>query len=143
MDTVPLYCQRDGFKVPPEEIHVLIIEDDMNTALIEIALFHMMGVQYVYSSSSIAQGLKFVDDVFRVDLVIVDVHVMHAEHDDVWHTLRTHPKLKHARAIAFDDAPLLQEHNGGHDTTLAVDGWIALPEDFDNFQQQVQAIFNQ
>jgi response regulator of citrate/malate metabolism len=141
MDMTELYCQPGGFKIPPEEIHVLVVEDDMNTALIEIALFHMMGVQYVYSSASIAQGLKFVDDVFRVDLILLNIGLLHEQSLHDWQQLLTHSRLKRARTIAVVDNTLLS--HPCFNQSGAFDGWIETPVDFDRFYGQIRAVFNQ
>lgn len=124
--------------IRPEDAYVLVIEDDSNNLMITMDLLRMMGVRYINARASGRQGLKLLETLPRVDLVLLDIQLPHEDGYEVLRQLRAHPKLRTTRVAAVTANVLPQDEARAR--AAGFDGFIGKPIDFDRFPQQVGAL---
>jgi two-component system, cell cycle response regulator DivK len=130
----------EKIRIPPEEAHVLVIEDNPDNLLVVTDLLRMIGVKYINSRASGRQGIKLAETLPRVDLILLDIQLPYEDGYEVLRKIRAHPRLKHTCVVAVTANVLTQDEQKARQAGF--DGFIGKPLDFDRFPQQIRSILN-
>lgn len=121
-----------------EDAYVLVIEDDPNNLMITMELLRMTGVKYANARASGRQGLKLIETLPRIDLILLDIQLPNEDGYEVLRQIRTHPKLCTTRVVAVTANVLPQDEARAR--VAGFDGFIGKPLNFDWFPTQISAI---
>jgi two-component system, cell cycle response regulator DivK len=124
--------------IQPEDAYVLVIEDDANNLMIATDLLRMIGVRYINARASGRQGLKLIETLPQLHLILLDIQLPYEDGYAVLKQLRANPKLADTLIIAVTANVLPQDEARAR--AAGFDGFIGKPIDFDLFPQQIRSV---
>ncbi len=124
--------------VEAKDAYILVVEDNMQNMLLISRLLDFLGVRRYKWKASGWQMLEVVDDMPRIDLVLLDLHLPQEDGFEVLHKIRSNERLTNTRVIAVtaDSSPeTLNETK-----KASFDGFLAKPLNPKKFPQQIKDI---
>ncbi len=124
--------------IEAKDAYILVVEDNMQNMLLISRLLDFLGVcRYEWKASG-WQMLDVVDDMPRIDLVLLDLHLPQEDGFEVLRKIRNDERLTNTRVIAVtaDSNPetLNKTKQAGFD------GFLAKPISPKKFPQQIKDI---
>ena len=138
----PLTCSNNTettpARVPPQDAHVLVVEDNLKNFVLIARLLAYLGVKDCQWKASGWQVLEFADSMPRVDLVLLDILIPDEDGYAVLARLRGDPRFRNTRIVAVtadaSQESILRAKSAGFD------GFIGKPLNPDEFPHQIRSI---
>jgi two-component system cell cycle response regulator DivK len=124
--------------IDPTDAYVLVVEDNVHSYMLIARLLAFLGVKYQDWKRSGWQVLEFADDMPRVDLVLMDIHIPYEDGYEALGKLRAHPRFADTLIVAVTAEATAS--NMKRARAAGFDGFIGKPIDPDRFINQVQMI---
>jgi two-component system, cell cycle response regulator DivK len=121
----------------PEDAYVLVIEDNADNLMVATDLLRMVGVKYINSRASGMQGLKLVETLPRIDLILLDIQLPYEDGYAVLKKIRAHPKLQQTKVLAVTANVMPQDEQKAIE--VGFDGFIGKPLHPIHFPEQIRA----
>ncbi len=124
--------------IDPKDAYILVVEDNMQNMILISRLLDYIGVRRYEWKASGWEILKVVEDMPRIDLILLDLHLPHENGFEVLAKVRSDPRLKETRVVAVtaDVNPETTEEA----KKAGFDGFLGKPIDPERFPQQVTDI---
>ena len=123
---------------PFENVHVLVVEDNIQNIVLIARLLTAMGITYYEWRGSGWQITKFAENMPQVDLILMDLHLPHADGFEALAKIKATPKLCQTPVVAVTaDAT---QHTLNKAQEAGFDSFLGKPIDPDRFADHIKAI---
>jgi two-component system cell cycle response regulator DivK len=121
------------------DIHVLIVEDNVRNYALVARLLSFMGVKQTEWKRSGWHVLEFAHDTMpRVDLILLDIHLPEEDGYEVLDRLREDEHFRRTRIVAVTAD--VSSANLARAQAAGFDGFLAKPIDVDLFPDQIRRV---
>ncbi len=120
----------------PEDVTILIVEDNFNNFLLMTRLLAYLGVQKCEWKASGWQVLEFAETLGEIDLVLMDLMLPDADGYQSLDALRSHERFREVPIIAV--TANVSPSNVERARKAGFNGFIGKPLDPDRFPEQVR-----
>lgn len=86
--------------IDPQDAHILVVEDNMQNMILISRLLDHIGVKRYEWKASGWQIFDVIEDMPRLDLVLLDLHLPNEDGFEVLAKIRSDPRLENARIVA-------------------------------------------
>lgn len=124
--------------INPEDAHVLIVEDHIQSAVLLSRMLDFIGVHRHEQNASQCQAMKLANKMSQLDLVLMDLHLPDGSGFDALDELRHNPRLLNTCVVAVTADNNLATMEKAK--TAGFDGFLAKPIDLDKFPKQITDI---
>jgi len=124
--------------IDPKDAYILVVEDNMQNMLLISRLLDFIGVcRYEWKASG-WQIFEVIEDMPRLDLVLLDLHLPNEDGFDVLAKIRGDSRLKDTRIVAVtaDAHPETMKKT----QEAGFDGFVGKPINTEKFPDQITAI---
>ncbi len=124
--------------IDSQDAYILIIEDNMQNMVLISRLLDFLGVKRYEWKASGWHIFEVIDDMPRLDLVLLDLHLPNEDGFEVLAKIRSDDRLKDTRIVAVtaDAHPETMKKT----KEAGFDGFMGKPIDPEKFPDQVTAI---
>lgn len=124
--------------IDPADAHVLVVEDNLHNYLLITRLLSFLGVKHQEWKRSGQQVLETADNMPRVDLILMDIHLPYEDGYEALSKLRSSKRFADTLIIAITaDAT---QANMRRAKVAGFNGFIGKPIDADRFLEQIKKI---
>jgi len=128
----------DMMAVELSDVHVLVVEDNLNNYLLITRLLSFLGIKHQEWKRSGQQVLETADSMSRVDLILLDIHLPYEDGYEVLSKLRGSERFAHTLIVAVTaDA---SRANMRRAKQAGFNGFIGKPIDADRFLEHIKLI---
>ncbi len=124
--------------VDPREATVLVVEDNLQNFVLIARLLGYLGVKDIQWKASGWQVLEFAEQLPRIDLILLDIHLPYEDGYAVLRQIRADPRFRGTRVVAVSAEAT--EDNMRRAREAGFDGFIGKPIDPDVFPDQIRRI---
>ncbi|MCS7251227.1 MAG: response regulator [Anaerolineae bacterium] len=124
--------------VEPREATVLVVEDNLQNFVLIARLLGYLGVRNIQWKASGWHVLEFAEQLPRIDLILLDIHLPYEDGYDVLRQIRTDPRFRGTRVVAVSAEAT--EDNMRRAREAGFDGFIGKPIDPEAFPDQIRRI---
>lgn len=125
--------------VDVQDLHVLIVEDNVRNYALLARLLSFMGVKQTEWKRSGWHVLEHAQDTMpRIDLILLDIHLPEEDGYEVLDRLRKDERFRDTRVVAITAD--VSKTNLSRAQTVGFDGFLAKPINVDLFPDQIQRI---
>lgn len=122
-----------------DDIHVLIVEDNVRNYALVARLLSFMGVKQTEWKRSGWHVLEFAHDTMpKVDLILLDIHLPEEDGYEVLNRLREDEHFSSTRIVAVTAD--VTSANLSRAQSAGFDGFLAKPIDVDLFPDQIRRV---
>ena len=122
----------------PEEIYVLVVEDNVPNFVLVARLLAFMGIQHCEWKTTGWGVVDFANTMPRVDLILMDLRLPHEDGYDALQQVRSDPKLRNTRVVVVTAQASSVEMEKAKQAGF--DGFLSKPLDPDRFPEQIRRI---
>lgn len=122
----------------PENIHVLVVEDNVPNFVLVARLLAFMGIQHCEWKTTGWGVVDFANTMPRVDLILMDLRLPHEDGYEALEQVRTDPKLSETKIVVVTAQASSVEMNKAREAGF--DGFLSKPLDPDQFPDQIRRI---
>jgi two-component system, cell cycle response regulator DivK len=122
----------------PEEIYVLVVEDNVPNFVLVARLLAFMGIQHCEWKTTGWGVVDFANTMPRVDLILMDLRLPHEDGYDALQQVRADTKLKNTRVVVVTAQASSVEMEKSKQAGF--DGFLSKPLDPDRFPEQIRRI---
>lgn len=122
----------------PEEIYVLVVEDNVPNFVLVARLLAFMGIQHCEWNTTGWGVVDFANTMPRVDLILMDLRLPHEDGYDALQQVRADPKLRETRVIVVTAQASSVEMEKAKQAGF--DGFLSKPLDPDRFPEQIRRV---
>ncbi|MBK8433641.1 MAG: response regulator [Chloroflexi bacterium] len=122
----------------PEEIYVLVVEDNVPNFVLVARLLAFMGIQHCEWKTTGWGVVDFANTMPRVDLILMDLRLPHEDGYDALQQVRADPKLRETRVIVVTAQASSVEMEKAKQAGF--DGFLSKPLDPDRFPEQIRRV---
>jgi two-component system, cell cycle response regulator DivK len=122
----------------PEEIYVLVVEDNVPNFVLVARLLAFMGIQHCEWKTTGWGVVDFANTMPRVDLILMDLRLPHEDGYDALQQVRADTKLKNTRVVVVTAQASSVEMEKAKQAGF--DGFLSKPLDPDRFPEQIRRI---
>lgn len=122
----------------PEEIYVLVVEDNVPNFVLVARLLAFMGIQHCEWKTTGWGVVDFANTMPRVDLILMDLRLPHEDGYDALQQVRADPKLRETRVVVVTAQASSVEMEKAKQAGF--DGFLSKPLDPDRFPEQIRRI---
>lgn len=126
--------------IDPEEAHVLIVEDHIQSAVLLSRMLDFIGVHRYERNASRCHTLELAKTMSKLDLVLMDLYLPDGSGFDALDELRNNPRFVHTCVVAVTSDNNLATMEKAR--TAGFDGFLAKPIDLDKFPEQITDILH-
>ena len=124
--------------IAPFDAHVLVVEDNLHNYLLMTRLLSFLGVKHQEWKRSGQQVLETAENMSRVDLILMDIHLPYEDGYEALSKLRGNPHFADTLIVAVTaDASITNMRRA---KAAGFNGFIGKPIDADRFLEQVKQI---
>lgn len=124
--------------VDPKEATILVVEDNLQNFVLIARLLGYLGVRDIQWKASGWQVLEFAEQLPRIDLILLDIHLPYEDGYEVLRRIRADPRFRETRVVAVSAEAT--EDNMRRAREAGFDGFIGKPIDPDAFPDQIRRI---
>jgi CheY-like chemotaxis protein len=124
--------------IDPKDAYILVIEDNMQNMLLISRLLDLIGVARYEWKASGWQIFEVIEDMPRLDLVLLDLHLPNEDGFEVLAKIRSDSRLKDTRIVAVtaDTHPETMKRT----QEAGFDGFLGKPVNYKKFPAQITDI---
>jgi two-component system cell cycle response regulator DivK len=86
--------------IDPKDAHVLVVEDNLQNMLLLSRLLDHIGVAGYQWKASGWEMFDVIEEMERVDLILLDLHLPNEDGFVLFNKIRQHPRLEKTRVVA-------------------------------------------
>jgi two-component system, cell cycle response regulator DivK len=124
--------------IPPQEAHVLVVEDNVSNFVLIARLLAYMGVQKCEWKTTGWEVVEFANTMPRVDLILMDLRLPHEDGYEALQQIRSDEALCDTLVVAVTAHGSVAEMAKAKEAGF--DGFISKPLDADHFPRQIERI---
>jgi two-component system cell cycle response regulator DivK len=124
--------------VDPTDAYILVVEDNLQNMLLLSRLLDHIGVQGYQWKSSGWEMFDVVEEMPRVDLILLDLHLPQEDGFGLIDKIRNHPRLTQTRVVAVTAD--VHPETVARAKAAGFDGFLGKPISPRDFPQQLRAI---
>ena len=125
-------------QLDPKHAYILVVEDNMQNMILMSRLLDHIGVKRYEWKASGWQIFEVIEDMPRLDLVLLDLHLPNEDGFEVLAKIRSDPRLKKTRIVAVTADTLLETVQKAQ--AAGFDGFMGKPISPKKFPQQIADI---
>jgi two-component system cell cycle response regulator DivK len=126
------------YVVDPKDAYILIVEDNMQNMLLLSRLLDHVGVQGYQGKSSGWEMFDIIEEMPRVDLILLDLHLPQEDGFALIDRIRVHPRLTQTRVVAVTAD--VHPETIAKTKKVGFDGFLGKPISPRDFPQQLTAM---
>lgn len=123
-----------------EDVTIVIVEDDPNSAWATMSLLKMAGVQSVHTCTSGDSAMALVKTLPKVDLFLVDIYMPGETGFDLLKRIREQPQLSDSKIVALTASVMFADIH--RIKAAGFDSFIGKPTRPGRFPEQIRAILD-
>lgn len=131
---------RMAKKLKPEDVHVLVVEDNVPNFVLVARLLAFMGIQHCEWKTTGWGVVDFAHTMPKVDLILMDLRLPHEDGYEALEQLRQDPKLKDTLVVVITAQASALEMKKAREAGF--DGFLSKPLDPDVFPNLIRRILN-